>query len=551
MTVVQRNNAAHGAPGAASGAAVRQPGIAGGGGGQARVRGQPSGRVERKGRYSRDPAAELMPAAEFLGQEPDFDAVLEDFAGSPFDPARRRVLGRLAGVFAMDYQGARAEERRFLRRLLQAGNAREGYAANRALHLSGVAHIVRRTLALGVAESRFAIEPTAGFLGAVQARLAATTLRLLGPESRESLWNLLTLAGTDSERRAVAGADRVLERALILKALAARRHVLGPWSTRGREALLEVIEFALQIRAVTRDALARYTTLRPSPGAPLAPLVAKAVSAGAQAGLIARGDLDPAFAWRTHAAHVERLIAPLAAPPVESAAGVEDTLPDLDRNPLLDRPRLHHALAEARLCGEVLLPGSRAEALSDYLVGRDLSAARLAKKDDALVRLAKRGFDVVRAGAIESMRQDARELYQFDAARAFGDLLCRYSGATYLRRVFSDQQTAGTDPLGQIADALRLGLAVPFVVKELKIPLTRVYAVVASVGEGPARLFELYDPCRAEPVHVSPHVLVAAVVAEPLGRQARAEAYLVPVALDLLAPPFGIAFPSLGIEDRL
>src|SRR5690606_39032748 len=116
-------------------------------------------------RHALDPAAELMPAAEFLGQDPDFQAILEEHEGSPFDPARRKVLGRLMGVFAMDYQGARSEERRFLRRLLAARNAREGYAANRALHLLGVPHAVRRTLALGVAEARFEVGPPLGFLG--------------------------------------------------------------------------------------------------------------------------------------------------------------------------------------------------------------------------------------------------------------------------------------------------------------------------------------------------------------------------------------------------
>ena len=35
----------------------------------------PTGEVKQRLRYSRDPAAELMPAAAFLGQEPDFAAI--------------------------------------------------------------------------------------------------------------------------------------------------------------------------------------------------------------------------------------------------------------------------------------------------------------------------------------------------------------------------------------------------------------------------------------------------------------------------------------------
>ncbi len=541
MTAVLRNNAA-----LSGGAVVRQTGSGGGSPG-APVGQQGAGKVQKRAYYSRDPAAELMPAAEFLGQETDFQAVLEDFAGSPFDPARRRVLGRLAGVFAMDYQGARAEERHFLRRLLLARNAREGYAANRALHLAGAANIIRRTLALGVAESRFAVGPSTGFLGAVQARLAATTFRLLGPESRETVWNLLTLAGTNGAGRPLAGADRVIERALILKAVAARRHLLGPWSTHGRDALFEVHELAEKMRGQTRDALARLTTLRPAPDARQAAPVAKAPSAAVRAGLLARGDLDPVFAWRTHGSRGEQLTAVSAALP----EGAFEALPDLDRNSLLDRPRLHLALAEARLAGGALLPQPLADVLTDYVVGRELLSGRLAKKDEALVWLSKRGFDVVRAGAIEAIRRDAREQYQFDAARALGDLLSRYTGASYLRRVFSDQQTAGTDPLGQIAGALAVGMPVPFTVHELKIPLARAYAVIGCRDDTDRKLFEVHDPSRPEHLEVQAKMLVAPIVGEPLGRQARAEAYMAPAALDLLAPPFGIPFPELGIEDRL
>ena len=211
-------------------------------------------------RFPADPAAELMPAAEFLGHDPDFPAILESFEGSPFDPARRRVLGRLMGVFAMDYQGARSEERRFLRRLLGSRNAREGYAANCALHLCGASHAIRRTLALGVAESRWTYGCRRGFLGAVQARLAATTFQMLGPAARETLWSTLTMAGTDAAGRRVPDADPVIERALVLKALAARRNRFGPWCPSGPDALDEIVGFAAEIRGLAIERLAVGTT---------------------------------------------------------------------------------------------------------------------------------------------------------------------------------------------------------------------------------------------------------------------------------------------------
>ena len=265
MTAILRNNAVSGR----EAAVVRD----GGGGGSTKGlrRGGP---VRRKTDLPEDPAAELMPAAEFLGNETDFVAIMEKFPDSPFDPARRKVLGRLMGMFAVDYQGASPEERRFLKRLLATQNAREGYVANRALHLCGASHVIRRTLALGVAESRFATRPTLGFLGAVQARVSATTFRLLGPQGRETLWNVLTLAGCDEHNRPLSAADRVLERALILKALAARRHRVGPWSTTGQAALDEITTFATEIRGVRRETLAARTTLVPGDPSRPAPRLA-------------------------------------------------------------------------------------------------------------------------------------------------------------------------------------------------------------------------------------------------------------------------------------
>ncbi len=519
---------------AAVGAEVKRTGLGGGGGAAPALPGQR--RVDKKGRYSKDPAAELMPAAEFLGFEPDFAAVLEDFQGSPFDPQRRRVLGKLAGVFAMDYQGARSEERRFLRRLLLAGNPKEGYAANRALHLLGVSPVIRRTLALGVAETR--AERGAGFLGAVQARLAATTFRLLGPEGREQVWNLLTLAGCDAQRRPLASADRVLERALVLKAVAARRHQLGPWSARGPQALYEVVELAEAMRGAPRAQLAAYTTLHsPEARGPLAKLE-PAPRVLAQA----RGDVDPVFAWRQHGA-------PRLSAQAEAGVGAsDDALPDLDRGPLLDRPRLHQALAEARVFPERLAL-SCVDALTDYLAGRALTAERLALKDEAVARLAKRGYDVVRAGSIEAIRTDSQGIYRFDAARALGDLMSRYSGATYLRRVFSDQVTAGADPLAQLLLALDSGLVVPLSVGDPQERLGRAYAILERSDEEDGLV--LIEGESREEVSATGRELLAPALPAAFGRRARADTYFAPAALDLLAPPFGLRFAAIGIEDQL
>ncbi len=544
MTAVLRNNAA----------LTRNLGGVrlGGGGGSGKTLGLRKGeKVKRKLDIPEDPAAELMPAAEFLGHETDFAAITEQFPDSPFDPARRKVLGRLMGMFAMDYQGAGPEERRFLRRLLAAPNAREGYVANRALHLCAAAHILRRTLAIGVAESRFATRPTHGFLGAVQARMAVTTLRLLGPASREQVWNLLTLCGTDSHGQMMPTADRVLERALVLKAMAARRHQLGPWSVHGPRALSQLTAFATEIRGLRRELLAVRTTLFPGDPSRRAACLATLTNPVARAAALARAELDPIYAWHEHGRNRQDLtVTQTAAKPRERLAELEE-LPALDRSPLLDRPRLHQALAEARTRTPAPLHQDQLDALSDYLVGRELAEGRLLLKNQAMQLLKTQGFDVIRPESVEAIRTDARGIYKFDAARALGDLLSRFTGATYVRRVFSDQITAGADPLGQISRALANGLCVPISIAELRSSFAHAVAAVSSNNTAAGPGFTLVYPPHLELVNLAAQELIAPQLPDSLGRRARADAYMAPAALDLLAAPFGLPFPELGIEDHL
>lgn len=546
MSVIRRNNAVD-----ARSERVGQTGLGEGGSGRG-AGGVRRGQLGQRLRRPRDPAAELMPAAEFLGQEPDFAAILEDFRDSPFDPVRRRVLGRLMGVFAVDYQSARSEERQFLKRLLATRNAREGYAANCALHLCAVPHAIRRTLALGVAEARFPDGAVVGFLGSVQARLAATAFKLLGPNSRERIWNLLTKAGVDAQGRPRYGADRVLERALILKAVAARRHRLGPWAVEGEAALTEVEGFAEGIRGCHRPYLAARTTLiagdpqRPPPPLP------EGARAGAE---IARGEMDPVYAWRCHAAEPEFVPPPPEATPRRRRRRKleippEEALPDLDRGPLLDRVRLHAALAEARCFNH--LPRELADAMAQHLTGRELGDTRQARKDEALRALENNGFDVMRRQAVEAIREDARGIYRFEPARALSDLLSAFTGATYVRRQTSDQMTAASNPTQQLQDALAQGLSIPIGVRELqqKKPL-RAFVVQGVRMQGETSVFDVFEPATGQRIDVPAHLLVASELPEVFGRKARMDAYLAPAALDLMAPPFGLAIPELGIEDRL
>lgn len=521
--------------------------------GKANLSGRGSGRAPQRAalgrlpgawRFPADPAAELMPAAEFLGKNPDIPAILEQFEDSPFDPARRRILGRLMGVFAMDYQGARTEERRFLRRLLAARNAREGYAANRALHLCNAPHAIRRTLALGVAESRQETGPLAGFLGCVQARMAATTFRLLGPRSRELVWSVLTLAGTGPQGIALGDADPVIERALILKALAARRHRVGPWSKDGDEAVEEVLQFGREIRGSKLEHLAAMTTTRAFDPRQAAVLRQERPTTAAAA-YRARGDVDPIFAWGENG-RIREL-----ANEVATDREPWEVLPELERSPLLDRARLHQALAEARIDDKHPLDSESHALLTDYATGKPVDGDGKARLDAAFRVLEETGFDVVDRDALEAMRTDAQGIYRFDAAKALSDMLSRFTGATYVRRVFSDQLTAGTNPVGQIVMSLQAGMAVVVTLLEQRRHLLKALAVRQGTPMGEDHKLRVDEPSGTIDVFMPASMLTQPHLPELFGKRARAEAYLAPAALDLLAAPFGLPFPELGIEDSL
>jgi hypothetical protein len=231
----------------------------------------------------------------------------------------------------------------------------------------------------------------------------------------------------------------------------------------------------------------------------------------------------------------------------------EDALPDLDRSPLLDRTRLHQALAEARQAGESLMSVKAREALTQYICGNDLKVEARNDKDDALATLRNRGFDVIRDEVVESIRDDAKGIYKYDAARAFSMLMGRYTGAMYVRRVFSDQITAGAEPLVQIARALTQGFVVPTILAELRKTTVRPMLILESEDDDRKNVtdFVVQPQGHGELIVMPAPSLLASLLPEELGQRLRADAYLAPAALDLLAPPFGIPFPEIGVEDRL
>jgi hypothetical protein len=265
-------------------------------------------------------------------------------------------------------------------------------------------------------------------------------------------------------------------------------------------------------------------------------------------GHVAAAEIDPVLAWRAHGASADK------AGGQTRAEERDEALPDLDRTHLLDRPRLHQAMAEARAAADGRMQPSHWNALAEYLAGAMLSEKKLAAKEGALRILAEQTFDVACEDAVEAIRRDAQGIYKFDAARALGDLLSRFTGATYVRRLFSDQITAGADPLRQIATALESGLSVPITLNHLKIAALRGLAAVSRMAEPGETRWEVglqvgeIDP---QVLRVEARTLLAPTLPDEFGRQVRADAYMAPAALDLLAPPFGIPLPELGIEDRL
>ncbi|MEM6730424.1 MAG: hypothetical protein AAF658_02645, partial [Myxococcota bacterium] len=381
-----------------------------------------------------------------------------------------------------------------------------------------------------------------GFLGAVQARIAATTFQMLGPESRELLWSTLTLAGTSSEGRVLAEADPVIERALVLKALAARRNRVGPWAKDGAAAVEEIVQFAREIRGSTFEHLAAMTTLEPVDVELQHPLAfdESAVVLRAQA------EIDPIAAWHQNGR--------TAAAAVGAATDLDpwEVLPELDRNPLFERPRYHQALAEARATRGHPLCSEEHDALTRFITGQELLGKHESALSQAFQVIERNGFDLADRTVLETVREDAMGIYRFDAARALSDLLSRYTGATYVRRVFSDQLTAGTDPMGQIASSLDAGMPVPLTVQEVRKHRFKALSVLTSeVVEAKPRDYKLRVSGGELDAFVLASMLTQPELPEAFGKKARADAYLAPAALDLLAPPFGIVFEPLGIEDEL
>ena len=81
--------------------------------------------------------------------------------------------------------------------------------------------------------------------------------------------------------------------------------------------------------------------------------------------------------------------------------------------------------------------------------------------------------------------------------------------------------------------------------------MARAFTAIHYTEEAGGLSLSLREPDKIAALDIIGKVLLSPVLPEAFGRRARADAYMAPAALDLYAPPFGIPFPEIGIEDRL
>lgn len=100
-----------------------------------------------------------------------------------------------------------------------------------------------------------------GILGQAQAHRAGETVMGMTTQHHGELKALMSSAGTGADGKPAAGADADAERALILKAIAARKDALtGDDVDKASAAMKEVSQFANDIRGMPREKLIRSTT---------------------------------------------------------------------------------------------------------------------------------------------------------------------------------------------------------------------------------------------------------------------------------------------------
>ncbi|MCS7312491.1 MAG: hypothetical protein NZ742_06225 [Acidobacteria bacterium] len=178
-------------------------------------------------------------------------------------------------------------------------------------HPRRITDAIVHTLTRGVADRRTHAQAGAeGILGLQQAIDAARALVNMPRSEYDRVVRLLQAAG-QRYGLAVPGADAQVERALILKAVAARTDELSNpglwdrlrmWIGMPTQAMGEIEMYASQIRGTPRDDLIRRSTVLDLDGDAQAEALQQRfrTSCTPTSQQIARAEADPIYAWRLH-----------------------------------------------------------------------------------------------------------------------------------------------------------------------------------------------------------------------------------------------------------
>ncbi|MEW5742690.1 MAG: hypothetical protein AB1938_27480 [Myxococcota bacterium] len=142
-----------------------------------------------------------------------------------------------------------------------------------------------------------------GFLGPAQVRDAGEAVMKMSRRDHDELTQLLAKAGKKADGTPIPGADADAERALILKAVAARKKAFtGDDIDAAASAMKDIHTFADDIRGQKRDELIRTTTAIDLDGASNAEGLKQKFenTCGPTTAQLIRAEADPIFARRLH-----------------------------------------------------------------------------------------------------------------------------------------------------------------------------------------------------------------------------------------------------------